>query len=36
MFIPFESITDRRLQLYTEKVSGNTYMLRAYIFDGVD
>ncbi len=36
MFIPFESITKRKLQLYTEKVSGNTYLLRSYLFDGVD
>jgi hypothetical protein len=36
MFIPFESITHRKLELYTEKTSGNTYLLRSYMYDGVD
>lgn len=36
MFIPFEKITRRKMQIYTEKASGNTYILRSYMFDGVD
>lgn len=24
------------MQLYTERISGNTYLLRGYMFDGVD
>lgn len=36
MFIPFTSITRRKMQIYTEKISGNTYLLRSYMYDGVD
>jgi hypothetical protein len=36
MFIPFENITRRKIQLYTERTSGNTYLIRSYMYDGVD
>lgn len=36
MFIPFKQMTKRKMQIYSDLQNSHTFLLRSYLYDGVD
>ena len=36
MFIPFKEMNKRQMQIYSDPFNAHTFLLRSYLYDGVD